>query len=250
MFFGMHNILLNKFILAEGMNLTMKKVFTLCLTLIMVMTMSITAFAAPGAFVESPSGNAAPQLISFSNLNANCTADLTVTSYADRNSLSESDRQKFENAYSTIANTEDLSNLNSGLSKIASDLNVSTSALAVSDLFNVSYSDCDTHDEHGAFTIKLKAETLKNFAALMRYDGSKWVIVEGAKVSADGLYLTFSSEELGPFAIVVNTASSSVVTDSPQTGDSFPWIYIVAIAVSAIGLVVVAVIFVKSKKKA
>ena len=238
-----------KYISTEGMNLTMKKVLTLCLAFVMVMTMSITAFAAPGGFISSPSGNAAPQLISFSNLNKNCTADLIITSYADRNSLDESECLKFENAYNSIANTDNISSLNSDFSNIAAELNVSVNSMAVSDLFYVSYEDCISHDEHDSFTIELKAETLNNFVALMRYDGSKWVIVEGAKVSEDGLHLIFSSEELGPFAIVVNTGSSNITTDSPQTGDSFPWVYVVTIVASAVGLIVIAIIFVKSKKR-
>lgn len=221
----------------------MKKILTLCLTLVMMVTMSVSAFAAPGGFVSSPSGNAAPQLISFSNVNKDCTAILKITSYADRESLTSDEKNEFENAYTSIANTSNVSSLNSELA------NISTDSLAVSDLFYMDQSNCASHDEHGAFTIEISADTLKKFVALMRYDGNKWVLVDDAKVSEDGLHLIFSSKELGSFAIVVSTDSNDAITDSPQTGDSFPWIYVAAIVVSALGLVVIAVIFVKTKKR-
>lgn len=227
----------------------MKKVLTLSLALVLLLTMSISAFAAPGGFISSPSGNAAPQLISFSNVNKGCTAILKITSYADRESLTVNEKNEFENAYTSIANTSNVSSLNSELANISSGLNIPTDSLAVSDLFYMNYDNCDSHNEHGAFTIEISAETLKKFVSLMRYDGSKWVLVDDAKVSEDGLHLIFSSEELGPFAIVVSTDSNDVITDSPQTGDSFPWVYVATIMVSALGLVVVTVIFVKTKKR-
>ena len=45
----------------------MKKIMAICLTLIMVMSLGVAAFAAPGRFVSSPSVNKAPVLISYEN---------------------------------------------------------------------------------------------------------------------------------------------------------------------------------------
>lgn len=227
----------------------MKKILTACLALVMVMTMSITVFAAPGGFLSSPSGKLAPDLVDYSNSSDDCEAELVLTPYANRGSLPDPLRINFESAYNSIANTNNISNLNSDLTKIVQELNLSSDDLGISDFFNIHSKNCDIHEDHGAFTIKLKPETLENFVALMRYDGEKWVIVEGAKILSDGMHLTFASKELGPFSIVVNTADSKLTdTDSPQTGDSFPWIYVILIAVSVAGLAVVAVLYTKSKK--
>lgn len=228
----------------------MKKLLVICLSIIMVATMSITAFAAPGGFISSPSGKSAPELVEYSNEDENCTAKLKITAYSERDSLSDSLRETFEAAYNSIANTSDLTQLNSELSDIADKLNTSADNFAVSDFFDLNYSDCDLHEEHGKFTIKLKADVLDNFVALMYFNGEEWVIVESAEVSSDNVYLTFASQDLGPFAIVVDTSTNGSVTGStenPQTGDSFPWIYVVFMGVSVLGLAVITIVYFKKK---
>lgn len=200
----------------------MKKLFVFCLALVMVLSMSITAFAA-GGFVSSPSGNKAPELISSENESEDCEAELEITPYSERSDLSEEEREAIEEAYEIISNTEDLTELNDKLKEIAKDLGIDGSNLAVSDLFNIDSTDCDEHDGHGAFDIKLSAETLKNFVALLRFDGTNWVLVDGAKVEND--HLMFTSKELGNFAIVVDNGST------PKTGDStnvYFWVMVLA----------------------
>lgn len=223
----------------------MKKVFAFCLTVVMMITMSLTAFAAPDSFVSSPSANPLPRLISFFNENPDCDAELIVTPYSARNNLKDEIKAKLEDAYRIILNTADLTSLNSDLEKIASDKGMLPSNLAVSDLFDISYNSCGTHNEHGKFTIKLEAESLKSFVGLICLSGDNWVFIEDAKVDADG-YLTFTTDRFGPYAIVVNTGVP--VTDSPQTGDPTNMTpYILLMAASAI---VVVVLLKKSKKHA
>ncbi len=223
----------------------MKKAISLTLALVLLVSLCLSAIAAPGSFIVSPSGRTTPILIDSSNEAHDCTAELVVTPYSERDTLPEDSKQQIEDAYDSIAGTSDLTELNSDLADIAEDMNISGSALAVSDLFDISYYNCDIHNEHGKFTIKLESEMLDSFVALMYWDGENWIIIEGAYVDEDG-YLTFVTDKFGPYAIVVNTGAENV--EPPKTGDEFPWLYVVLMIASAAGLLVV--FFLSRKKKA
>ncbi len=223
----------------------MKKTISITLALVLLASLCLSAMAAPGSFIVSPSNNTTPILVDSSNESHDCTAEIVITPYSERDTLPEDAKQKIEDAYDSIAGTSDLTDLNSDLAGIAESMNISTGALGVSDLFDVSYTSCDVHNEHGKFTIKLEAEMLDSFVALMYWDGSNWVIVEGAFVDENG-YLNFVTDKFGPYAIVVNTGAENV--EPPKTGDEFPWIYVVLMVASAAGLVVV--LFLSRKKKA
>ena len=140
-------------------------------------------------------------------------------------------------------NTDDLTSLNEDLKKIANDKGIKGTDLAVSDLFDIDYTDCDIHDGHGGFKIKLDSDGLDKFVGLMHFDGEKWTLIEGAAIDDNG-YLVFSTDKTGSFAIVLDTAEEeggSSSSDGPQTGDNFSWwIYVALMAVSAVALVVIA----------
>ena len=219
----------------------MKKVLALCLTLVMVIAMSVPAFAGPGGFVSSPSGSSAPDLYEYSNTDHNCTATLVITAYADRHTLDDETREELEAAYTEIANSTDITTLNADLAKLAKDMGIDGKKLAVSDLFDVSYYSCPSHSEHGAFHITIKPETLQNFAGLLHRNGDSWELLE-AKV--DGELLTFVVEDLSPFAIVVDTSAGS-----PVTGDfSNVGFYVAAMTVSAAALVVIVCMLAKKRE--
>lgn len=220
----------------------MKKVLVFGLTLVLIFSMSMTAFAA-GAFVSSPSGNNAPTLLEGSNESEDCTGSLKVTSYSDRDELSEKERGYMEKAYEDISSTKDVTSLNGDLGELAGKKNIKKSNLGVSDLFNIGMTGCTDHDDHGKFTIKLSAETLENFVGLLMFDGSAWSLVSDAKIE-DG-NLVFTSQNLGNFAVVVNTGANG----APQTGDtSNIYLWIMVFAGSA--LVVVLILLAINKKKA
>lgn len=212
----------------------MKKIVISLLALVLVFTLPMTAFAA-GAFLSSPSANKGTELVD-TELSEGCDAEIIITPYGERDTLSDAERKLLEEAYDQIAGTKNLGDLVEGLKDLADKAGIDVSTLAVSDLFNVGFEGCDGHIDH-SYTIKLKPEIIKNFFKVMQYVNGKWIIVENATV--DGEYLTMSSKYYGPVAIVVETAA--------KTGDSFPWIYLVLMAVSAAGLVAVSVMY---KKKA
>lgn len=220
----------------------MKKVLVLCLTVVLMMSMTITAFAAPGAFISSPTGNQAPGKIEFTPADDDCTATLVITPYGDRTELPAALKALMDEAYKSIKDTTDLTTLNAALAKLAKDMKIKGSDLAVSDLFDIHVTGCNYHEEHKEFDIVLSADTLKNFVGLlhMNKDG-KWELVTDAKVINNGDHLKFSVDAFSPFAIVVNTGKPA------QTGDnSMIPLYVAIMAVSALAIVA---ILVKTRKQ-
>ena len=195
----------------------MKKFLACCLAVIMLFTVNVTAFAAPGSFVQSPSRNDGPTLVEGENEDADCTAELVVTPYKDRKTLPEKALKDIETAYQIIAKCKDLTSLCSPFASFVAGKDIAAARLAVSDLFDVSYYNCDIHENHGAFRIKVSADTLKRFVGLLHYNNGEWEFVENAKVLPDGETLEFSVKELSPFAVVVEKEAGTVV--SPDTGD-------------------------------
>ncbi len=223
----------------------MKKFMMVCLAMVLVLSMSLTALAAPGSFVESPSNNKSPRIGGYAWGSPDCTAELVITSYADRDALDAEDKADIEAAYDDIKNTEDLGTLNSQLDKIAEGLEVNPDGLAVSDLFDMDYTGCedDVHSEHGKATVTLEADTLEDFVALMVYVDGKWQIVEGAKI--ENGKLVFSTDQCGPFAIVVDNG-----LENPKTGDtSMVELWGILLIVSAAAVVVCLVVMKKAKAK-
>lgn len=221
----------------------MKKVLAIILTTVMIFAASISTFAAPGAFLNSPSGNLAPRVSSFKFKSEACTAELVITPYADRSTLGDASKALIEQAYATIAGTKDLTTLSDSLKKIAADKKIKGQNLAVSDLFDISVVGCQDHNDHYSCNIVLDADTLGRFVALLHMDADgKWSVVDTAKVTNEDKQLEFTVDSLSPFAIVVDTTS-----DTPQTGDSGKlYIYAGIMFVSALAI---AVVVVKSKKQ-
>lgn len=231
----------------------MKKILCICLTLIMVMGLSVSAFAAPGAFVESPSNNQAPELIEGKNEDEDCDARIIVTAYADRETLPEDLREKIEYAYDHIVKTHDLGNLNEELDKLAETLGVDSKYLAVSDMFDVRMDSCDDHELHGDFNITLKPESLKNFVGLLHYFNNTWHLVDSAEViGTDKLH--FVADHFSPFAIVVyNTPEDDGQGGAPGTGDSsniMPYVIIMIVSAAAVAVLLIVLLKKKSKKEA
>ena len=226
----------------------MKKLLVICLAFVLAACMSVSVFATAGGFVSSPSGNTAPELIGGKNESNGCKATLIITAYGDRDQLSADTRQKIEEAYSIIIDTEDLTSLSGDVGTIAEDLGVKTSSLAVSDLFDISSTYCDGHENHGHFDIILKPDALKNFVCLLHYYNGEWHVVEGAEVTHNGEHLEFDAKELSPFAIVVSTEEIPVRPAPNNIGR------IIAVSASALAAVlivagIIILLVFKSKKE-
>ncbi len=216
----------------------MKKLLVVLISAVMIASLSLTGFAA--SFVSSPSGNAAPTVDSFDFENDSCTATVVVTAYSQRNALSADAKAAIEAAYNSIKSSNDVSSLNADLAALAKSKDIKGTNLAVSDLFDVTYTGCNAHTGHGKVTVTLKAETLKDFVGLLHYVNGGWELVSGA--TAEGGKLTFTVDSLSPFAIVVDATP-----DSPPTDDNGTVYLLVAIA--ALSLAAAVICFKKSRKE-
>lgn len=212
----------------------MKKVMVICLALVMLMSISVSVFAA-GGFVSSPSTNKAPIVVGFDPKDDDCTAQVVITPFGDRENLPKDLQERMEKAYQGILSQEDISKLNADLARLAANMKIDNDRLAVSDLFNAHATDCDKHEDHFNFDLTLKADTLNNFVGLLALnEKGEWELVQGAKVS-DG-HLIFTSKTLTTYAIVVDSGVSS-----PQTGADTVLVVLAAMMVlSAAAIVVVA----------
>ncbi len=239
----------------------MKKMMTVCLALVMLLSMSLTAFAVDGGFLESPSLNLAPRLRSFTVDSEECEAEIIITPYSQRETLDEESQDEIEAAYAEIKASDDLTVLNADLAALAASLGIAGTDLAVSDLFDMDYINCNhvTHrDEHGNFRITLEADTLANFVGLLHRNEGTWELVKGAVANGDTL--SFSIDDFSPFAIVVDTSDAPGTGDSdapgtgdndaPGTGDnSKVYVWGVIAAVSALAVVICMAEAKKSTKK-
>lgn len=222
----------------------MKKVFSMVLALALALIMCVSVCAAPGGFVSSPSGNGAPTIIAFEPLSPDCTMQLIVTAYKDRDTLPEDERARIEKAYDDIANATDLTELWKEVADLAKENKVSGSQLAVSDLFHVHGEGCDDHDGHNGFKVTLDAATLENYFALMQMDeNGNWSMVEGAYINDKGQLVFTLIDEPVDLAIVVKTDHIS-----PPMGENIDiYVYGALMLVSALAIVLLVV---KSKKYA
>lgn len=226
----------------------MKKFLAVCLALLMMVSTAVIAFA-QGGFVASPSGNEAPVVEEVIYEDGSCEPEIVVTPYSERDTLEEDKEDDMNKAYKEIAANKDLTKLCPELAGVASAKGIPAARLAVSDLFDVSAYHTLDHNYCGSITIKLSAETLKNFVALIhRGNDGKWEVIENAVVDAKNETLTFSSSDFSPFAIVVDKK----VEATPDTGlDSYMKtivIPVIAIVISAVTLTGLLFAIKKEKK--
>jgi len=222
----------------------MKKFLTSVLVLIMIACVSISAFADMGGFTESPSKKKAPELVSGSNSSADCTAELIITAYADRNDLSTEHIQAIERAYTLIRGTQNLGTLHHDIALMAYANGVESDALTVSDLFNMHATNCNHHDGHGHFDVVLAPETLENFVCLVYFDGESWHVVESAEVTNNGEHLEFDAEQLGAYAIIVSKEATNPIRDE-EGGPNVGVIVGVSVASLAVLIVIAALLLKK-----
>ena len=228
----------------------MKRLMVIVLAIVMSALMCVSVCAATGAFDGSPSGKPAPELIYGANESEDCESILSITAYGDRDKLSEDSRLKIEEAYSRIIGTQNLTSLNEYIAQIAHEMGIDPVDLAVSDLFDISATNCSGHNDHGHFDITLKAEVLKNFVCLLHYFDDEWHIVDSAEVTNNGEHLEFDVDQLSPFAIVVNTGDVTTPAPAPEKDSNFVWIIVVIVIVLLAAAGAAFYFFFYKKKKA
>ena len=215
----------------------MKKTLVFALVIAMVFAAPVTAFA--DAFHESPSNNPAAELVGYTVTNDDWDGEIIVTPYSKRSTLPEKELKEIEEAYADIKNASSVLQLESHLAQVAEKKKVDVSNLSVSDLFDVRA----TVPGMGSATITLKSDRFEYFVALLHFADGKWEIVDDAKCNED-LELTFTVDDLSPFAVVVSNKNS------PPTGETNDWTATGLLALAVLSGIVGVGFLAKSKREA
>ena len=229
----------------------MKKVLTLCLTILLVITLAIPAMAATGSFVASPSTTGAPSLESATPDSEDCVAEVLITAFADRANLDEASRQELEEAYNQIVNSDTANAFVTALNQLAETLGMQVSGLSISHLFDIDTTNCATHDGHGGFTITLKIDNADKLLGVLHMGHStQWEVCDSVVVDKEAGTVTFHANDFSPFALVVDNGT----TEGPDIGDDDDdkkggnaWWIILIIVVVVVAAGVVAFVLLKKK---
>lgn len=213
----------------------MKKVLVFTLVLVFALTLSLSAFAAPNNFYESPGRKPAPVLDLYENEDYECDAKLVITPYVERDTLNEEKRKALEGAYDQIISSNDLTTLTPDLAELVKSLKLNSSDISVSELFDISYYSCLEHDEHGRFKIILKVEKISNYVGIMhqKADGS-WEVLE-SELLENGTKIRFYVDDLSPFAIIVSDVK---IPGTSDRNNGALWTLLISAAALAVVVVV------------
>lgn len=229
----------------------MKKVLSICLVLMVVLGLSVTAIAAPKNFIKSPTANPAPEVEEFIPDDEDCTADLVTTPFSDIDKLPDDNKEDFQIAYDSIIEADDVTKLNEEVAKKAEELGIDPEDVKVSDLFYVHCEECDDHENHTSGKVVLDIDNPEEFVGIVYQDeNGEWQWVDGAIINGDG-DLEFHAVDLdAPYAIVTDTSASDVPGgNDPGTGEGLGIFFWIAIA-STTALLLVLVLIVFKKKRA
>ena len=216
----------------------MKKVLTIISIVLLLLCSGLSTFAASGSFTASPGAKQAPELVDSENVaEEKCEAEVNVVAYADRDTLDAQERTKMEAAYQAIASTNDLGTLGYDVKALANSLNYSSDQFFVSDLFAVSYADCDAHMSH-EFVVTIEPASTKNYVGILRYANGVWMLLDDA-VCEDG-EITFYMDAPSPFAIVVHDGGMHAGAQTGSFADGeMKILAICLVCVSLIGIGIV-----------
>ena len=225
----------------------MKKILALLITAMLVFVMSISVFADPGAFVQSPSANGAPVLDE-----ENSDGNIKVTAYRDREKeLNSTQIKDFEAAYKSVVSVSDLTTINSAIADVAANVQVSNDDLAVSDLFYISLVDESKAVAGATYKLNIQSDTFKNFVCLIKRVDGKWYVVENVELK-DETVLEFSTDDLGSYAVVVSTGDIPVYPEPAQSCGEFSLLeLLILLAIIFAAVVIVNIyIYIRKLKKA
>ena len=206
----------------------MKKILSILLVVMLVLSLSATAFA--DNFISSVANAGAPELEESVDADgANVDDALEVVPNDEAEKLEEEEQKAMEDAYKSLDEAKELTALNEDLKEAAAGR-----ATAISDLFTVKAKK----EVKFPLKITLKNKNLNNFVGLMQFINGKW---EWIDAEVDGGKLIFSADSLGVFAIIVAVDEAA----SPATGETVPYGFILG-AVVLVGAA--AWFFTKSRK--
>ncbi len=233
----------------------LKKLSSILLAVALVMTMSVTAFAA--TFTPSVVNKPAPQVVPQTDSSGNqCAAiiydaagrevasiplgALTVTPVSSTSAPSSEILEKLQAAYQQLLSTRNLANLSSDLEnvirEVSSDLTVDD--LVVRDLFDVTisgaYADYLSREGY-SISIRFNLSTDPDFLAAVLHNtgGTTWETIHNSRITRNAdntVDIVFYS--LSPVAFLFDAGQLGIDPngpDSPQTGEpSYTMVWIAA----------------------
>ncbi|MCD8375355.1 MAG: hypothetical protein LUD69_00235 [Oscillospiraceae bacterium] len=222
----------------------LKKISSLVAVVLALAMLTVAASAATTtASVES---KAAPTVSAAKDSSGNSlTLTVTAVSAASDSSTDSTVAANLTAAYEEVKNASSLTDVASDFATVLAKVNssLSVSDMVVRDLFDISLPEGTTVS--GSITISLSVDIDDDATVLLLHwpsDGDCEVIVPDSLSSG---VLTFTVDSLSPFAIVVDSASTSSSTTSsttnstsPQTGESISGVALIA-AAGFLGLAVV-----------
>ena len=255
----------------------MKKVLSLLLTVMLLFALAVPAM--PLEFTPSVEGTEAPEIVAIADAEGNefdaiidiagseigvaegedYELEVTVISDADA-APSEEVAAALEAALAQILDAESVADLVPEILDLLAGSGYDVEDFAVTDLFDVTLIlDGEVAEVPAGATVRFKFKTDLAagdvFFLLHNYAPGKWEIVRNATVDANGV-VSAAVNSLSPFAIVKLAAAevepivdpgTGTVPPSPQTGDSFPMVYVACALFCACAAVV---LFKKAGKKA
>ena len=194
----------------------MKRFVTLMAALMLLVSLSVAAMAAPANFIASPESLETPGI----------NNDYIITPYGQRSTLPDGGAL-IEESYSKLTAAK------------LSSLSGSDEKQLVTSLFDIRPKDANSK---GPYSIVLTLSDPDNFLALIHYSGGAWTKVNA---TLNGKNLSFTADSLSPYAIISKTTSSSGTPISQPTGEPLHIGYIAGAVVLAAGAVW---FFVQSRK--
>jgi hypothetical protein len=159
----------------------MKKLISCLLAVVLIVSLSSAAFAYDGK---------SERVTAFDEQGNDVTEQVTLTLFADRDTLEEGRKATLEEADKSINGSKDLTDLNETLKD-----RLKYGSIGPGELFDLSAEESVSFP----LTIHIKYENMANFVALMHYVDKAWEWVEVERVD-DGF--VFTAESLSPYLII------------------------------------------------
>jgi len=216
----------------------MKKVLSILLVVVTMLTFSVTALAANVEFVPSIENKGAPTVV-----DSNVTVVVTPVGEAEKSTtIAAEAKAALLKAY------DELSAAGASLSALCKDLDAAVAAalgegktannLVVRDLFDVTATNLTAGTAlNVTFKLNVAAD---QYVAAMVYNNGAWSVVKAVN-NGDGT-VSCTMDNAGAVALMVPSTASTTPGGAPETGDNSNltlWVSVMAVSLAAIVALVV-----------
>ena len=170
----------------------MKKVLSCLLAVLLLVSLSVSAFAAEEVVPSVEAEEQVPEVVEATDADGNdVTSAIVITDYEDRETLPEEAQEQLEAAFEALQDLPALIEANDELKELLDGAEVD-----VESLFDISFTDDSVVPP---VDLKLELDNPDNFAALLHFVDGEATLVE---VEQEDEFLTLVLEEAGIYAIL------------------------------------------------